>query len=99
MATLDQLVTEDYVLVYLHGGAAKSSRPSFTWIKKCYQLVDRKLRKNLKRLYIVHPTIWVRTLLLVSKPFIRYLYIINFFFTWRLKILRERLVGNDSKSC
>ncbi|XP_019866016.2 protein prune homolog 2 isoform X2 [Aethina tumida] len=66
--TLERLVTEDYVLVYLHGGATKL--PSFSWLKKCYQLVGRKLRKNLSHLYLVHPSLWIKTMLFMAKPFI-----------------------------
>lgn len=70
LSTLDQLVTEDYVLVYLHGGTAKDCMPTFPWLKRCYQMIDRKLRKNLKRLYLVHPTFWLKTIVFMTKPFI-----------------------------
>lgn len=70
LLTLDQLVTEDYVLVYLHGGTAKDCMPTFSWLKRCYQMIDRRLRKNLKRLYLVHPTFWLKTIVLMTKPFI-----------------------------
>ncbi|VEN60211.1 unnamed protein product [Callosobruchus maculatus] len=66
--TLERLVTDDYVLVYLHGGATKL--PSFGWLKRCYHMVSRKLRKNLSHLYIVHPTLWIKTMLFMAKPFI-----------------------------
>lgn len=68
--TLNQLVTDDYVLVYLHGGTSRECIPTFSWLKKCYQMIDRKLKKNLKALYLVHPTFWLKTLLLMIKPFI-----------------------------
>lgn len=70
LSTLDQLITEDYVLVYLHGGTAKDCMPTFSWLKRCYQMIDRRLRKNLKRLYLVHPTFWLKTIVLMAKPFI-----------------------------
>ncbi|XP_030764815.1 protein prune homolog 2 [Sitophilus oryzae] len=66
--TLERLVTDDYVLVYLHGAATRL--PSFSWLKRCYQMVGRKLRKNLSHLYVVHPTLWIKTMLYMSKPFI-----------------------------
>lgn len=68
--TLNQLVTDDYVLVYLHGGTAKDCIPKFSWLKRCYQMIDRKLKKNLKALYLVHPTFWLKTLVIMIKPFI-----------------------------
>lgn len=67
--TLERLVTDDYVLVYLHSGATRL--PSFGWMKRCYQMVGRKLRKNLSHLYIVHPTFLIKTMLFMAKPFIR----------------------------
>lgn len=68
--TLNQLVTDDYVLVYLHGGTPKECIPTFSWLKRCYQMIDRKLKKNLKALYLVHPTFWLKTLVIMIKPFI-----------------------------
>ncbi len=31
-----------------------------------------RLRKNLKGLLVVHPTLWLRTIVLMTRPFIRY---------------------------
>ncbi|XP_059615935.1 protein prune homolog 2 isoform X2 [Phlebotomus argentipes] len=68
--TLEQLITDDYVMVYLHGGSCRSNVPPFHWLRKCYQLLDRRLRKRLKTLYMVHPTFWLKSLVLMSRPFI-----------------------------
>ncbi|KAG0715015.1 Protein prune 2 [Chionoecetes opilio] len=70
VATLEQLIADDYVLLYLAGGTPKSTMPSFHWLKRAYQMIDRKLRKNLKSLHVVHPTFWVRALVAFSRPFI-----------------------------
>lgn len=37
-----------------------------------YRLLDRRYKKNLKALYIVHPTIWIRMFYGLFRPFIRY---------------------------
>lgn len=66
--TLERLVTDNYVLVYLHGGATRL--PAFSWLKRCYHMVGRRLRKNLIHLYLVHPTLWIKTMLFMAKPFI-----------------------------
>lgn len=73
LTTLDQLVAEDYVLIYFHGATPKSCIPRFSWVKNCYQMIDRRLRKNLKRLYLVHPTLWLKAAVLMCRPFIRYI--------------------------
>lgn len=68
--TLEQLVTEDYVLVYLHGGSNRRNVPPFPWLKKCYQLLDRRLRKSLKNMYLVHPTFWLKSIVWMTRPFV-----------------------------
>ncbi|XP_049271601.1 uncharacterized protein LOC119394114 isoform X2 [Rhipicephalus sanguineus] len=70
LSTLDQLVVESYVLIYLHGATERSKMPSFGWLKRCYQMIDRRLRKNLKGLYLVHPTFWLKTIVIMTRPFI-----------------------------
>ncbi|PSN51503.1 hypothetical protein C0J52_00740 [Blattella germanica] len=70
LTTLDQLITEDYVLIYLHGATSRSCMPTFSWLKRCYQMIDRRLRKNLKGLYLVHPTFWLKTIVIMTRPFI-----------------------------
>ncbi|XP_077562473.1 uncharacterized protein LOC144178467 isoform X4 [Haemaphysalis longicornis] len=70
LSTLDQLVAENYVLLYLHGATERSKMPSFGWLKRCYQMIDRRLRKNLKGLYLVHPTFWLKTIVIMTRPFI-----------------------------
>ncbi|CAM1313122.1 ARF4 (predicted) [Pycnogonum litorale] len=70
LTTLDTLVAEDYILIYLHGATQRSNMPSFGWLKRCYQMIDRRLRKNLKQLFLVHPSFWVKTIVIMTKPFI-----------------------------
>eukprot|EP00062_Callorhinchus_milii_P002432 gi/632938611/ref/XP_007905693.1/ PREDICTED: BCL2/adenovirus E1B 19 kDa protein-interacting protein 2 isoform X3 [Callorhinchus milii] len=70
IATLELLVAENYMIVYLNGATTRRKMPSFGWLRKCYQMINRKLRKNLKSLMIVHPSWFIRTLLAVTRPFI-----------------------------
>ncbi|XP_013781538.1 protein prune homolog 2-like isoform X2 [Limulus polyphemus] len=70
LSTLDQLIADDYILVYLHGATQRSNMPGFGWLKRCYHMIDRRLRKNLKGLYLVHPTFWVKTIVIMTRPFI-----------------------------
>ncbi|XP_023930608.1 protein prune homolog 2 [Lingula anatina] len=73
VSTLELLVAEDYMIVYFHGATPKNRMPSLGWLKRCYQMIDRRLRKNLKKLLLVHPTLWLRTVVFLTKPFIRLL--------------------------
>ncbi|XP_064075622.1 BCL2/adenovirus E1B 19 kDa protein-interacting protein 2 isoform X3 [Vanessa tameamea] len=70
MWSLERLVTDEYVLVYLHGSAGRRRMPTFAWLHECYKLLDRRLRKSLKHLYLVHPTFWLKSFVIVTKPFV-----------------------------
>lgn len=51
-------------------GQKVNNLPTFQWIKRCYQLIDRRLRKNLKILYLIKPTFWLKTIVIMCRPFI-----------------------------
>ncbi|XP_061102593.1 rho GTPase-activating protein 1 isoform X1 [Conger conger] len=70
--TLDQYVESDYTLIYFHHGLSNRNKPSFSWLREAYREFDRKYKKNIKALYIVHPTMLIRTLLILFKPFISF---------------------------
>ncbi|XP_051980141.1 caytaxin-like isoform X2 [Xyrauchen texanus] len=70
VSSLEMLVAEDYLIIYINGGTPRSKMPGISWLKKCYQMIDRRLRKNLKSLIITHPSWFIRTVVAISKPFI-----------------------------
>lgn len=61
MNTMDIFVENDYTVIYFAGGG--HHRPGWNWIWRAYRRLDRRFRKNLKKLYIVHPTFFTRSLL------------------------------------
>lgn len=67
---MDSLVEREYSLVYVQSGASSQNRPAFSWLRKCYRILNRKYKKNLKALYVVHPTFWVKGLTKLFKPFV-----------------------------
>ncbi|KAM9328316.1 rho GTPase-activating protein 8-like [Pholidichthys leucotaenia] len=68
--TLDQYVEMDYILVYFHYGLRSSNKPSLKWLREAYNEFDRKYKKNLKTLYVVHPTNFIRIVWNIFKPLI-----------------------------
>lgn len=70
ISTLELMVAEDYMIVYLNGATPRRRMPGFTWMKRCYHMIDRRLKKNLKMFIIVHPSWFIRTLLGLTRPFI-----------------------------
>ncbi|KAL2088769.1 hypothetical protein ACEWY4_015668 [Coilia grayii] len=70
--TLDQYVESDYTLIYFHHGLTGENKPSLSWLRDAYREFDRKYKKNIKALVIVHPTMFIRTLLILFKPLISF---------------------------
>lgn len=70
MFTLDKFVEQDYSIVYLHYGITSESRPPLAWFWEAYKALDRKFKKNLKALYLVHPTKMIRILWQMFRPVI-----------------------------
>uniref|UniRef100_A0A1A8CRN9 Rho GTPase activating protein 1 n=1 Tax=Nothobranchius kadleci TaxID=1051664 RepID=A0A1A8CRN9_NOTKA len=68
--TLDQYVESDYTVIYFHHGLTSENKVSLGWFVDAYREFDRKYKKNIKALYIVHPTMFIKTLLFLFKPII-----------------------------
>ncbi|XP_056383642.1 rho GTPase-activating protein 1 [Hyla sarda] len=87
--TLDQYVESDYTLVYLHHGLTSDNKPSLGWLRDAYREFDRKYKKNIKALYIVHPTMFIKTLLILFKPIISFKFGRKIFYADYLSQLEE----------
>lgn len=62
---------DDYVIAYFHQGLNESNKPPIQFLWNSYkEMLDRKFRKNLKRLYVVHPTWTIKVIWNFFKPFI-----------------------------
>ncbi|XP_026205586.1 BCL2/adenovirus E1B 19 kDa protein-interacting protein 2 isoform X2 [Anabas testudineus] len=70
VGTLELMVAENYVIVYLCAGGQKDKLPGIGWLRECYTTIDRRLRKNLKGFYVVHPTWYIKALITIIRPFI-----------------------------
>uniref|UniRef100_A0A8D3CSK1 Rho GTPase activating protein 8 n=1 Tax=Scophthalmus maximus TaxID=52904 RepID=A0A8D3CSK1_SCOMX len=95
--TLDQYVEMDYILVYFHHGLRSSNKPSLEWLREAYDEFDRKYKKNLKTLYVVHPTNFIRIVWNIFKPLISHkfgkkLKYVNFLDELRDHVNYEQLV-------
>ncbi|XP_023403108.1 bcl-2/adenovirus E1B 19 kDa-interacting protein 2-like protein [Loxodonta africana] len=70
VGTLEVLVAENYLLVHLSGGTSRAQVPPLSWIRQCYRTLDRRLRKNLRALVVVHATWYMKAFLALLRPFI-----------------------------
>ncbi|XP_022668272.1 rho GTPase-activating protein 1-like isoform X1 [Varroa jacobsoni] len=68
--TLDQFVETDYVLVYFHHGLNSKNKPTLSWLWTAFRTFDRKYKKNLKNMYLVHPTTFIKVIYQLFKPYI-----------------------------
>lgn len=67
---IDPVVENDYIIVYFHHGMTTRNKPKLSWMVQVYRDLDRKYKKNLKALYLVHPTNFIRVLWAIFRPFI-----------------------------
>jgi len=58
---LDSVVTNSYVIVLFCSDMIH--KPSWSWIIQTYKELERNYKKNLKALYIVHPSFWSKFLI------------------------------------
>jgi len=66
---MDKVVENDYVLVFVNTWVTGDNRPPFNWLRRAYSFFNRKYKKNLKALYIVHPTQWIKMTIMLL-PFV-----------------------------
>ncbi|XP_078359356.1 rho GTPase-activating protein 8-like [Oculina patagonica] len=79
LCTLDQYVENDYTIVYFHFGLTSKNKPAMSRVIQLYRDLDRKYRKNIKALFVVHPSstiklIWATIAKIVSPKFSRKLF-------------------------
>jgi Rho GTPase-activating protein 1 len=68
--TMEQYVQNDYVITYFHQGLKDISKPPLTFLWNSYKELDRNFKKNLKQLYVVHPTTFIKMVWFFFKPVI-----------------------------
>ncbi|XP_030896599.1 rho GTPase-activating protein 8 [Leptonychotes weddellii] len=88
---LDQYVESDYTVVYFHHGLNSRNKPSLGWLQSTYKEFDRRYKKNLKALYIVHPTNFIKVLWTIFKPLISHKFGKKVIYFNYLSELREHL--------
>ncbi|KAG5445044.1 Rho GTPase-activating protein 1, partial [Clonorchis sinensis] len=93
--TLEQYVSSDYSLIYFHCGLSNKNKPRFGWLVQAYRTFDRNFRKNLKALFIVHPTTGIKILWSLFRPFISSKMTQKVKYIERLKELEEFLFLNQ----
>ncbi|KAJ7379055.1 Rho GTPase-activating protein 1 [Desmophyllum pertusum] len=76
LCTLDQYVENDYTIVYFHYGLTSKNKPAMSRVIQLYRDLDRKYRKNIKALFVVHPSstiklIWATVAKIASPKFSR----------------------------
>lgn len=69
-ALMDQYVESDYTIVYFHHGLSSKNKPNLRWLLNMYGDLDRKYKKNLKALFLVHSTSFIRMVMKLFYPFI-----------------------------
>uniref|UniRef100_A0A0K0F2D8 Rho GTPase-activating protein 68F (inferred by orthology to a D. melanogaster protein) n=1 Tax=Strongyloides venezuelensis TaxID=75913 RepID=A0A0K0F2D8_STRVS len=67
---LDKYVDLDYSLIYFHYGLRSNNKPPIRTLIKAFNAFDRRYKKNLKVLAVIHPTRFIKFLWKIFQPFI-----------------------------
>lgn len=59
---MESVISKDYVLVYFHTQTVSDNLLDSAFLKKLYTMVDNRYKDNLRALYVVHPTWWLKVL-------------------------------------
>jgi len=70
ISVMDDVVKVPYVVVYLHTLASAESRPELSWMKRVYHAMPRRYKKNIKALYCVHPSFFLKVYSLAARPLV-----------------------------
>ncbi|KAJ1779220.1 hypothetical protein LPJ54_001094 [Coemansia sp. RSA 1824] len=65
---LDEFVESDYTVVMLSSGA--KHQVGWQWMGKAYRRLDRRYRKNIKSVYVVHPSMWTKLVFRILGTFV-----------------------------
>lgn len=88
---MEPYVKNDYVIVYFHQGLNEHNKPSIPFLWNSYKDLDRNFRKNLKQLYVVHPTLFIRLIWNCFRPFISEKFKKKLIYISNLEELRQSL--------
>lgn len=94
---MEPYVQNDYVIVYFHQGLKEDNKPSIPFLWNSYKDLDRNFRKNLKKLYVVHPTLFIRWIYSFFRPFISEKFKNKLVYLSSLEELRQSLGLNQLK--
>ena len=65
---MDQVVEQDYVMVLVMSCSDSNNRPEFGWLQQMYSVFENKYKKNMKQLYVVHPSFWFKLAVWFMSP-------------------------------
>ncbi|KQJ96897.1 protein GDAP2 homolog [Brachypodium distachyon] len=63
----EPLIQKPYTIVYLHSAASLQPQPDLGFMKRIQQILGRKHQRNLHGIYILHPTLGLRTAILAMQ--------------------------------
>ncbi|KQK23624.1 hypothetical protein BRADI_1g75010v3 [Brachypodium distachyon] len=66
----EPLIQKPYSIVYFHSAASLQVQPDLGFMKRLQQMLGRKHQRNLHAIYVLHPTLGLRTAILALQLFV-----------------------------
>eukprot|EP00462_Mataza_sp_D1_P025002 CAMPEP_0175135100 /NCGR_PEP_ID=MMETSP0087-20121206/8533_1 /TAXON_ID=136419 /ORGANISM="Unknown Unknown, Strain D1" /LENGTH=519 /DNA_ID=CAMNT_0016417709 /DNA_START=61 /DNA_END=1620 /DNA_ORIENTATION=+ len=68
---MDPIVESDFNIIYVHTNFRSQNKFPLPWLREVYATLDRRYKKNVKRIFVIHATWWVKLVMSFAKPFVR----------------------------
>ncbi|KAM7464470.1 hypothetical protein LguiA_032591 [Lonicera macranthoides] len=66
----EPLIQKHYTIVYLHSAASLQPQPDLGWMRRVQQILGRKHQRNLHAIYVLHPTLGLKTAIFGLQMFV-----------------------------
>ncbi|PIA62958.1 hypothetical protein AQUCO_00200758v1 [Aquilegia coerulea] len=66
----EPVIQKPYTIVYFHSAASLQMQPDLGWMKRLQQILGRKHQRNLHAIYVLHPTVGLKTAILALQLFV-----------------------------
>ncbi|XP_043724941.1 protein GDAP2 homolog isoform X2 [Telopea speciosissima] len=66
----EPIMQKPYTIVYFHSAASLQLQPDLGWMRRLQQILGRKHQRNLHAIYVLHPTLGLKTAIFALQLFV-----------------------------
>ncbi|TYZ62128.1 hypothetical protein PybrP1_005149 [[Pythium] brassicae (nom. inval.)] len=67
--SMEAVVGGSFSVLYVHAGVTGENQPTGAWLRRLFRLFSTQHQANLRFVYVLEPTLWLKLLVLVARGF------------------------------